>query len=173
MLHLPCLKLSHALCVLQFLCAVDNARNLFLLQAYLSFQIPALLVCTIKRLHRDSCRFGHLVAQIRVESVCTLGRPFQEWCKSSQIAQISTVPGLMTCCAMTTVLNLCIELKLQTFTESNWHIHRNYSACGSTMLNPKPTHLMTSLTSVLTLSTSKCSSNFSQLLPLSWLLSSI
>jgi len=70
-------------------------------------------------------------------SVCTPPR-LCRWChNSSRVHQIREVPGFITCCTVSGVLNLSIHLNSLTLPKSNWHVHKNSSACGSAILNPK------------------------------------
>jgi hypothetical protein len=54
-------------------------------------------------------------------------------------------------CVVFTELNCSNDLILRTLAMSNWHVHKDYSAYSSAMLNPKPTHVITGLKSVPTL----------------------
>jgi len=45
-------------------------------------------------------------------------------------------------CPVSCVLNLSIDLNSLTLAKSNWHVHKNSSACGSAAHNHKPTHVM-------------------------------
>jgi hypothetical protein len=69
-LFLPCFNLTHIIYILRircFLLPVENTENLLLFQEYWNFQTPAHIVCKIKQLDWDPCRFGHVVVHTCVD----------------------------------------------------------------------------------------------------------
>jgi len=74
-----------------------------------------------------------------------------EWLSLATPAGEHSLENWDSCCMVSGVLNLSIDLNSLTLAKSNWHVHKNYSACGSAALNPKPAHVMTALKSIPTL----------------------
>ena len=106
MLLPPFRILCSVLWVWCFLFIIENAENLFLLQEYLDFQSPALVVHTITILHSDHHQFGHLVICTHIQSVSTPLTMCWRCRNSSSVSYIREVPGLISSCVMSIVLNL-------------------------------------------------------------------
>jgi len=109
MLLLPCFELCPVLRVQGFLCTANNAENLLLFQEYIYFQTPALVSVP-----------SNVLIVIAVDSAILSFAPasglsvllrdrVDDAVNPSRVGQISEVPGLITCCTVSGVLNLSID----------------------------------------------------------------